>query len=67
MHEKMKDSAPDTTKGERTQTEDPFFSLSHLASPEDGQNEYPGAHGFASPREDIFYETGILMRIFLKC
>jgi hypothetical protein len=51
--------------------EDPFISFSHLAScfsEHETVDDNPNpSHGFPSPREENLYETGILVKMFLKC
>ena len=51
--------------------EGPTVSFSHLAScfslaQTDDGNQSP-AHGFPSSREESLYETGFLLKDFLKC
>jgi len=56
----------------RGRTEDePFFSFSHLSDWFQADISPDGPHtspfGFASPREEALYETGILFKSFMKC
>ena len=52
-------------------TEEPTVSFSHLAScfssNETGEGNQIPAHGFPSSKEESLYETGILLKDFLKC
>ena len=51
--------------------EEPIVTFSHLATCDlynvaVDENQSP-VHGFPSPPEEILYETGFLIKIFLKC
>jgi hypothetical protein len=52
-------------------SEEPTVSFSHLAScfseSDTGDDNAIPAHGFPASREESLYETGILLRDFLKC
>jgi hypothetical protein len=52
-------------------TEEPLISFSHLTScfflAETGDDNSGSTHGFPSSREESLYETGILLKEFLKC
>jgi hypothetical protein len=67
----MKNSTAKIQKPADVMAEEPFVSFSHLAScfssnenSDDNQNH---THGFPSSREEILYETGILIKLFMRC
>jgi hypothetical protein len=54
-----------------TQTQDPIVTFDHLTScyprQENDDDNSSAAHGFPSSSEENLYETGMLVKIFLKC
>jgi hypothetical protein len=67
----MKTSIAKLQKPSDSMEEEPTVSFSHLAScfsltETDEDNSSP-AYGFPSSREESLYETGILLKDFLKC
>lgn len=70
----MKD--PERENGQRlpfrgSPADGPVFSFSHLSDCFQTDSSPDGTHtppfGFASPREEALYETGILFKSFMKC
>jgi hypothetical protein len=67
----MKTSIARLQKPSDSMEEEPTVSFSHLAScfsltESDEGNQIP-THGFPSSREESLYQTGILLKDFLKC
>jgi hypothetical protein len=67
----MKTSTSKIKKPADVTAEEPFVSFSHLAScfssnENDDDNQNP-AHGFPLSREEILYETGIFIKLFMRC
>jgi hypothetical protein len=68
---KMKTSITKFQLSPDSMVEETLISFSHLAScfssdETDDENQSP-THGFPSSREERLYETGILLKEFLKC
>jgi hypothetical protein len=67
----MKTSITKFQKPFDSMAEEPFVSFSHLAScyssHETADENQSPIHGFPSSREESLYETGILLKEFLKC
>jgi hypothetical protein len=67
----MKTSITKFQKQSDSMTEEPLVSFSHLAScysyHETADENQSPTHGFPSSLEESLYETGILLKEFLKC
>jgi len=67
----MKTSITKFQKPANSMTEEPIVSFSHLASyyswHETADEDQSYTHGFPSSMEERLYETGILLKEFLKC
>jgi hypothetical protein len=67
----MKTSITKFQKPSDSMAEEPLVSFSHLAScyssHETADENQSPTHGFPSSREESLYETGILLKEFLKC
>lgn len=67
----MRKAAPDSTIMAEKTAEAPVVSFAHLSScfiDDDALNENQGtAYGFPASQEQDLYETGFLLKVFLKC
>jgi hypothetical protein len=67
----MKTSITKFQKPSDSMAEEPLVSFSHLAScyssHETADENQSPTHGFPSSGEESLYETGILLKEFLKC
>jgi len=67
----MKTSITKFQKQSDSMKEEPFVSFSHLAAcysyHEIADENQSHTHGFPSSLEESLYETGILLKEFLKC
>ena len=67
----MKTSITKFQKPSDSMAEEPLVSFSHLAScyssHETADENQSPTHGFPSSLEESLYETGILLKEFLKC
>jgi hypothetical protein len=67
----MKTPSSIIKKAEEVKAEEPFVSFAHLTSyfsPHENsdENQTP-AYGFPQSREEILYETGTFIKLFMKC
>jgi hypothetical protein len=67
----MKTPTPKIQNTATVAVEEPFISFAHLTACfpssencEENQNHVPG---FPSSREEMLYETGIFIKLFLRC